>query len=298
MGRQPGNGVDSLGGRPKQRPHDPVEGGQRVGESRGVRPSGMHGGKGDPAPGQATIPLPHQGHLGPLRARVGERAVVLAAPVLEVAEVEALGVHPTARDGDHARSRRAPQERQKLCDEHEWGQGQDRQGRLAPVGPLRPLRVDRPGVVDDDVEARLRRRDPGGGGSHRGQRAHVDHDDGKAVFTVEEHQLVAQPGEPLLAAAGKDDPRPEGGQRAGSRPTKPRRRAGDQDGPAGERPGWRRSPAEETSPDHRPDPAEAADDGDLERVVDDRPWVQAHGRKVPKKTCQARIVFANSDRNM
>ena len=161
-----------------------------------------------PARGESARPLPDERGLGALRTCVGSRTRVPTASGLQVVEVEALCVHATGSHGDHARRRCPLQERPQPGDQDERSHDEDGERRLDPVRALDPLRVDRPGVVDDHVEARLSLDDPGNGGSHRRQRAHVGDHEREAVLAVASDELVAQPAEPLLAAPDEDDPRP------------------------------------------------------------------------------------------
>ena len=157
--RQPDDRVDALGGRPEQRSHDPVEAGQRLGEPGSVGPAGVHRGECDRS---ATPPRPlaHQRHLGPFSPRVRARPVVVAARELEVVERQALRVHAARGHGDHARPRRLAEEGFEAMLERERTDNEERQGQFDAVGALGSRRMDRAGVVDQDVEPRLGRQDP------------------------------------------------------------------------------------------------------------------------------------------
>ena len=73
--------------------------------------------------------------------------------------MEALGVLPTGGHGDDAGARRRLEQRQQAGDQGERPDHHRRQRRLDAVGGDLAGREDGSGVVDHDVEPRLRRQD-------------------------------------------------------------------------------------------------------------------------------------------
>ena len=267
--RQPDDRVDALGGRAEQRSHDPVEAGQRLGEPGSVSPAGVHRGECDRS---ATPPRPlaHQRHLGPFCPRVRARPVVVAARELEVVERQALRVHAARGDGDHARPRRLAEEGFEAMLERERTDNEERQGRFDAVGALGSRRMDRAGVVDQDVEPRLGRQDPIDRRRDRVERPDVGDDHAKTVGSVCRDERFSEVLESRRAAPDQDHPRSEIRDRPCRRQPEARGRPGHEDGSPCQGIGLGAGPREQTPAYRRPDAAEAADDRDLERRVDSR----------------------------
>jgi hypothetical protein len=131
-----------------------------------------------------------------------------------------------------------------------------------------PPGEDRAGVVDDDVQSRLRLQDPGDGRAHRRQRAHVGNHRREAALAVTCGQPVPQSLEALLVPADQHHPCAKGRQRLGRRAPDPGRRPGHQGGSSGQDIGDRRRPPPQPSAHRHTDPAEAADHGGLQGVID------------------------------
>ena len=197
------------------------------------RPARVHRIEPDAGAAEASRPLADQRDLGALGTCVGARAVVGAAGILEIVKVEALGVLATRGHRDDARAGGPVEQRQQASDQRERPDDERGEGRLDPVGPDRAIGKDRPRVVDEHVEARLRGEHLVSGRPHRRERAHVRDDDRKAIHAVPRDERVADGGQPFLVAAHEHDPRAERRELIGDLTSEPGCRAGDQHGAAG-----------------------------------------------------------------
>ena len=248
----------------------PVEARQGLGEARRVGPARVHHGERDAGLRRSGAPTPARARSGPASpARTRAHPSNSPTPRLQVVEVEALEVHAAGRHGDDPRARRPAQERQQPRDQGERADDEDGKGRLDPVRSLDPLRVDRPGVVDQ------RRRDatpsPGPGRPRPAPRRASPCRRRRWGSDPRRGRRPAR----RAGAASRSADRPTRTTRApraasvvGRGPAETGRRPGDEHGPTGHRARGRRRPAEEPPPDRGPDPREAADDGDLEAVVE------------------------------
>ena len=137
-----------------------------------------------------------------------------------------------------------------------------------PVGPDAPVRVDGPGVVDEDVQPCLRGADPLHGVADRHERPEIRHDRREPVRAVRLAQLASQVVEAGLASADEDDPGAEIGERLRRGAAEARGRARDQDRAAFEGARRRIRPRIGAAADRGPEPAEAADDRELQNGID------------------------------
>ena len=161
-------------------------------------PARMHRDEADRGASQAACPLADDRDLGPLRPGVEARTAVLDLRPVEVADVERLGVHSARRDGDDPRVGRAAQQREQARQQGERPEDHEGHARLGAVRGGRSVRVDHPGVVDDDGKRFLGGRDLLHGRSNRAQVRHVGDVDREAVAGIRPAELHSQ----LLEAAG------------------------------------------------------------------------------------------------
>jgi hypothetical protein len=271
--RQPGDRVRSFGWGAEERAHHAGETRQSLAQARRRGPAGMHGVEADPRAAETPRPLADQRDLGSLRAGICTRAVVDAMAVLEVIEVESLGVLPPGRDRDDTRAAGPIEKREEATDQRERTDHQCRERRLDAIGAQRAFREDRAGVVDHDIEPWLGGEDIAARRADRHERGHVRDDDRESILAVSLDELVANIGESLPAPADEDDPRAESREITGDLAPQSGCRAGDEHRPAGEAiRGWR-IPAEYAPPNCGADAAEAADDRQLQQGINQITWV-------------------------
>ena len=224
-------------------------------------------------------------HLRPLRASVGTRTVVRLDGILEIVQVQALGVLPARRDRDDPRSRRSLEQWEQPTDQGERTDHQGREHRLDAVRSDPSLWVDRSGIVDDHVEARLGREDARDRGTDRAERAHVRDDGREPVLAGRHRQFVPHGREPRLVASHQDDSGTGVGELAGGLPTEPGRRTGDEHRTTVERTRADRLPAEQRAPSAIPERRETTHDRDLKRIIEDEAWI--HGNPFSDLTARA-----------
>ena len=209
----------------------------------------------------------------------GRRPALVERPSLphcRSSEMELLGVHPAAGHGDHAgaavlcQAAATVRLRARTGPAPSW-----RRSISNPSGLSVPFREDGPGVVDHSVE-------PWFGFDDATRQPHARTRASPCRRRRPEsapHRAPVPAPRRGVRGALRRGPRvrlaPQRGERSGRGQSEAGGGASDEDSPASEGTGWRRPPAEEWSPDQRPEPREAAHDGDLEGVVDQVPHSHA-----------------------